>query len=503
MSETKLIDFNQSINKTISSYNSNVKFVNCYAVPSESGRAESVLVTAYGSKLLKSVYPDNGVGCRGVFESSTGAESTGYKSTKYYVYGDTVFRYNRAGNFIKVGNVSLTNNLCSFAENQDQSLDKVYVYVCDGITIYKFLANSEDDIVASTYAEIPNLPFVNGSTTEYAIPNYITYSDYRLFFSTTNSNQWYHSGINNDTFTQTAFYTTESSADKTKRIVQGAGALWTFGERSFEQWVKSGNANKPYSANKPSQGFIGLHAPDSIALIDDKMVWLGENQRIYMAQSGNAPVKVSDKSIEELISKFVYTEFAKGFTFKEHGCDLYAITFEQSDVTLVYNITTSKWHSRSSSINGREKAWDIAFYSVGYDGESDVMGSINSNVLVATDRTIAVDWEDKPITRVYQSPVYIDNLNSFRLKSIRFDVETGIGGSYTVEPKVYIKISWDAGKTFGETIERPLGYAGQYSRIVEVKGLGRGKDLVINIFTADPIPLNIYQMKIDVQGGTK
>lgn len=502
MGKPIIIDFNQTLTKTVSSFSANIQFTNCYPIKTNGGRSETCLVPIYGSTLSTQANPDRGNGCRGGCRSSTGPQSTNYSFTNYFVFGDTLFRQSRTGNFVRIGNVNLSTSMCSFAESQDQSLTNVWLYVCDGITIYKWNATADDSTVASTFAEIASLPKVNGSISEYARPNYITYSDYRLMFSCSNSNQWFYSGLNDDVFNSAKFYTPESSADFTKRVINGGGALWTFGDISFEQWNRTGNSANPYSSTKPKAGYIGLHSGDSIGIIDDKMLFLGDKNRVYMVANGNSPVMVSDDSIERIIESCKSADSAKGLCITENGQQIYCLTFKSSNVTISYNITTGKWHNRSSSSDGSIHFWDVNVWMTGYNNEIIICNSVDNSISIAkSDKS--VDYLNRPITRIYQSPVTIDDLKFFRVKRFVIDTETGTSNSYTMQGQLFVEISWDAGKTFGTIIERDCGYAGNYQKSTEIFGLGAGKNFVYRISSSSPIPINIYQLTLDIERTNK
>ena len=502
MGKPIIIDFNQTLTKTVSSFSANIQFTNCYPIKTNGGRSETCLVPIYGSTLSTQANPDRGTGCRGHFRSSTGSQATNYNFTNYYVFGDTLFRFSRSGAWVRIGNVNLSTSMCSFAESQDQSLTNVWCYVCDGITIYKWNATADDSNVSTTFAEIPSIPKVNGSISEYAKPNYITYSDYRLMFSCSNSNQWFYSGLNDDIFSSTKFYTPESSADFTKRVINGGGALWTFGDISYEQWNRTGNSANPYSSTKPRAGYIGLHSGDSIGLIDDKMLFLGDKNRVYMCASGNSPVMISDDSIERIIESCKSTDSAKGMCITENGQQIYCLTFKSSDVTISYNITTGKWHNRSSSNDGTVNYWSVNTYSIGYNNEKLVTNQDDNSLSIAS-ADKSTDYLNRPITKVYQSPVTIDDLKYFRVKRFVIDTETGTSKSYTKQGQLFIEISWDAGKTFGTIIERDCGYAGNYQKSTEIFGLGAGKNLVYRISSSSEIPIIIYQLTLDIESTLK
>lgn len=101
-----LIQFKQGASKGISTFSEDVELINQYPIFTPGGRSEAMLHPISGSVKLLDVTPNNGSGCRGYWRSSTGPDNVG---VIYTVFGDTLYRYNRYGALIKIGNIQ--NNI--------------------------------------------------------------------------------------------------------------------------------------------------------------------------------------------------------------------------------------------------------------------------------------------------------------------------------------------------------------------------------------------------------
>lgn len=503
MAKTHMIQFDQSMYKGLSNYSANVIVQNWYPVE-DKGRSSYTLTPIPGSRVVKSLTGITGTGCRGMYRSSTGSPEDAYVGTVYAVYGNSVIRYSPRGKMTVIGTVNSGNisTLCTFTENQAQTDSDTWIYMCDGQTIYKFNAKAEDDTIASTWRELGNLPHRPDSATAYVTPAYISWIDYRLIMCGKNTNAWFYTDTGTDIFKETNVYFGESRNDKTVRVTEFGGNIWSFGSFSYDIFSRTGNRTNPYASPKSATGKIGLASGDSLAILDDYMFWLGAGDTstngIYMATKTGGITRISDDGIEEILRGWKYQNYTRGFAYSDKGNLFYFITSEADNKTLGYNLTTKKWFSCGSGDNGDLSYWDVSFVCYGYNNEI-YYGSRTSNEICKFDRTICVDYRNRPITRLWQSPVYIDNLKNFKINQLLLDIEAGLSPSYSTESFIFIQLSWDGGRTWRERIDKGLGTMGDYLKTVAIRGCGLGKNLCIRIGTSDHTPIKLYQMRMDIE----
>lgn len=503
MAKTHMIQFDQSQYKGLSNFSSNVVLQNCYPV-ADRGRSSFTLTPIPGSVALTEIDDIIGTGCRGMYRSSTGASEDAYVGTVYAVYGNSVIRYSPRKTLTVIGTINSGNlsTICTFAENQAQTDSDTFIYVCDGQTIYKFNGKSSDADISSTWQELGNIPHRPDSTTAYVTPAYISWIDYRLIMCGKDTNAWFYTETGTDEFRETNVYFGESRNDKTIRVTEFGGNVWSFGSFSYDIFSRTGNRNNPYASPKSSTGKIGLASGDSLAVLDDYMFWMGSGNTstngIYMATKTGAISRISDDGIEEIIRNWQYQNYTRGFAFSDKGNLFYFLTSEADDMTLGYNITTQKWFSCGTGTTGDISYWDVSHVCYGYDNEI-YFGSRTSNNICKFDRSIAIDYMNRPITRLWQSPVYIDNLKNFKVKKLIIDLEAGTSTSYTDPSKIFIQLSWDGGETWKERIDKEIGVKGDYKRTIQVTGGGTGKNLCIRIGTSDHVPIKLYQIRMDIE----
>lgn len=505
MSKQTIIDFDQSLYRSKSAFGGNTMIVNCYPTVDNSGRSKYVLNPIPGSTIVKTVTGLTLTGCRGMYRSTTGSSEDGYVGTIYAVFGNTLIRYTPRGTYVVVGTFNSGNvsGLCTFAENQAQTDSDTYIYVCDRQSIYKFNAKATDDQVASTFAELGNLPHKPDSSTEYATPSYISWDNYRLIMSSQTSNAWFYTELGTDIFKETNVYFGESRNDKTIRVTEFGGNIWSFGTYSNEVWSRTGRRTGPYSTSPSNASKVGIASPDSLSIIDTYMFWLGSGDTsgnaVYLAQGNGKIDRISDDSIEQVLKSWKYSDTSIGQCFSDKGNVIYILTSKFDNMSIGYNLATNKWFQLSSSDNGKVGYWDVSNIIKGYNNEI-YFGPLTSNNICKFDFNSALDYNNKIITRLWQSPIYIDNLLYFKLKKLTVDLETGTSNSYSDEPQMFIQLSWDGGKTWLDRSLKKLGKRGQYKTKVELFGGGMGRNLVIRLGTSAIEPINFYQLKLETEG---
>ena len=495
-----MIQFTQGMSQGLSTYSDDVQLINYFNISTPNERSKAQLIDAAGSSIKTEINPDNGTGCRGLWVASTGSPSVGYISTLYGVWGNTLYRINKSGEPIRIGTVNSKLNIVTFAENQDQTATETRGFVCDGTTVFQWDLKAEDNAVASTYTEIASLPEVLGD--ERAIAKYISYNTYRLILTAENAIQWFFTKPNDVEWA--GFESSESNPDKTVRVISFGGNVWVFSNYSYDIFSYTGSADDPYDVASGATGKIGCSNGDTLATHGDLMFWMGQgdtsNDAVYMATVGGAIKEVTTPGIKNIIRKWDYKNYTRGFAFSDRGHTFYVLTSKNDKYSLVYCVETNQWHRRSSSMNGMLNYWDcinvVNAYGTLYFGTND------SNRLCEFNYESITDHNGYPITRYWQSPVIIEALDMFKILELKIDVECGTTKSVVGNPQLFLQLSWDGGKTWGERMLRDLGRAGDYTRQVAIYGCGAGRNLVMRIGTSANIPVTLYQIKmiIDTAG---
>jgi hypothetical protein len=147
-------------------------------------------------------------------------------------------------------------------------------------------------------------------------------------------------------------YRSSGSIDRLMRVQAHKGLLWLMGRKTTGHWAHTGNADYPFQRLSGASLDVGTDAAWSVASDGTSLLWLGSGERgmgIVYKSTGGTPERVSTGSIEYLIQAMhaagTVTD-ARGYCYEEDGHTFYVLSFPQSDMTLVYDLTTGLWHER-------------------------------------------------------------------------------------------------------------------------------------------------------------
>lgn len=496
----EMYQFTTPMGQGLSTYSEDVQYVNLYQMATPNARSQAQLVPISGTDTVTTATPDNGTGCRGAFSASTGPDGL---SVKYIVYGNTLYRIKEDLSLLRIGNIASSDTKCTFAENQDQTVKNTRGFVCDGVIVFEWDLKASDATVSTTFKEIGQVPFVNGSESTRGIVSYISYSNYRLILTMANSTQWFYSDLNSSFVPHASFESTESSPDKTIRVEGHGNNLWALSRYSYDIFSATNVDSNPFDVSTGASGKVGCVSGDSVAKVDQYMFFLGQSlggnsSSVYMVSTTGQIEKITSAGIENIIRQWKHKQYTKGLAYSDLGHTFYVLTSKFDDYTLVYCVETKTWHRRSTSIDGKLHYWDIIEVISGYDGDL-LIATNNSNILGKFNYTRCVDHSGRPITRIFQSPIFIANTDTFTMIQCKVDIECGTSTSYTAKPEIYLQFKWD-GKWSGR-FTRDLGRMGNYKKQISMYGCGGGKNLVILIGTSAEIPTILYQIRMTLDKG--
>lgn len=289
--------------------------------------------------------------------------------------------------------------------------------------------------------------------------------------------------------------------DNTIALCSNGSKLYTFGERSWQVFSYNDDVNNPFSSPDNAAGNIGIKAPNSLAMLGNNVLWLGSSDigdnGIFMI-SDTTIKRVSTQDIERELTTMVNPDNAYAQIFQEHQHVFYAITFEDSDRTYVYDINEDAWHYRASyDPSNRLMYWR-------YNHATFAYGKIylgTTNALVYNDENKYTEHDERPILKVRRGGVLTSNDCPFYIDMAEIVVNNGqhsFNDQYTnleMNPRLSIRYSWD-GSTWSDYEDYYLGKIGSYDYSTTVYQLGMGKYFTLEISSTEPIPMAIENLKV-------
>lgn len=288
------------------------------------------------------------------------------------------------------------------------------------------------------------------------------------------------------------FATAESKPDNAVAIVSDNDELIIFGKETTQFYYNSGNADFPFD-KYPGTAARGCAAANSVVADDNTIFYLGDD-RVFYRMNGRQPVRISTHAEEFQISDIDNIEDCYAFSYTQEGHKFYVISFYSGGITLVYDVSTQRWHQRKSKdLNYWRGKTAIKIRDKIVVGDSE-----NGNIYnLKTDVYTEAGTE---IQREIIFPAAHRTQNDYIHNYIELDVESGTGLETGQGDDPKIMLTWsDNGKNFGNDIEVPVGKIGDFDTKQTIYSLGISNRRDYKIRFTDPVKFVVLGVTIDVE----
>ena len=177
----------------------------------------------------------------------------------------------------------------------------------------------------------------------------VAFQDGYFIFNKPNSGVFYISGLSSIQLDALDFASAEGLPDNIVGILSDHRELWLFGTRSTEVFYNIGDVNFPFQRIEGAFIEHGCAAPFSIAKMNNKVYWLGEDDKgsgIVFRAEGYAPSRISTHAVELAIQSYGDLNSATAYTYQKNGHHFYVLNFSSSNTTWVFDTSTNLWHER-------------------------------------------------------------------------------------------------------------------------------------------------------------
>lgn len=222
--------------------------------------------------------------------------------------------------------------------------------------------------------------------------------------------------------------------------------------------------------------------------------------------AGTLPQKISTPAIDLALSKLTDVTAASAILYKELGLIFYQINFTADNKTFVYVMpdvqprTLGSWHELQT-YDGKRHIAQVHFYFT----NKHFIGSYLNQDLFELSHLFRKYGVAPPavagseLIKCILVGLLIENEGHKRIRLDRFEIEmvTGLSDvpvlTTAEEPQIFLSLSRDGGKTFGNVMNRPVGSSADSAQRVIFRRLGvlRGRDLIPKIEFHYEVPLFI------------
>ncbi len=289
-----------------------------------------------------------------------------------------------------------------------------------------------------------------------------------------NSGRFYFTPPLQRTFDPLDFATAESESDQLLDALILDDILILFGRETVEFWPNTADSNLPF---QPLEGRVlerGIRATGCATAFGSAFAWVTDQNTVCVQDENNI---ISNPGLQERIAA---SQAVRLFTFFTDGTEFLALRLE--DETQVYNQRTGTW-SKFETEGGN---WAATCHAAG------VFGSEDGKTLAFGGGYVELGGV---LERRFRGGLPI-NGGGVPVYNLRLRVNPGqtpfLSGQYA-DPIIEMRLSRDAGQTWGIWKGTQLGQQGEYRKRIEWRALGLASapGFMCEVRLTDPVPLRV------------
>lgn len=348
---------------------------------------------------------------------------------------------------------------------------------------------------------------VAGGLVQITSPNFfpcdtVTFFDGYFVFDRAGTAEFFLSALyDGTTFSGTDFATTESSSQPVNAIAENLQLLFFFKSDRIELWYDAGAADFPFQRYAGGVINRGCTATYSMVKQDGAIFFLGDDAVVYRLQA-NVPIRVSTPAMESLIAQEANPSLISGFTYTWQGHKFVGFTLPGTTRTIVYDVSTGKWHERQSYDSfGTSLGWWRAW--VAYDGHfgNPVLGDRTTGSIWKPDITWPGEGTNPMFQTVISTVLQKDRKRVF-VNRFEIDMQNGVANSNAPTPVATLFTSTDGGFNWenrGSRVYSTMTTPDVHR--VRWTNLGQARQWVFKIVLNDPVTRNIIGAYVDAEIG--
>ncbi len=269
--------------------------------------------------------------------------------------------------------------------------------------------------------------------------------------------------------------------------------IYLLGEKTGEIWNVVGGTQ----VFAPISGTLlpfGILAPWSFSVVGDTLIWLASTSNgrpCVAAAQGYSPQVISTPAMEYALAGYNY-QTAIGDCYGEHGHTFYLLHFDTAGITWAYDLTTQLWCKRGSWANGQWSAVRPRWHQLVFNEQHRMIDG-QTGAVYTQSVTSNLDAAGNVIRRIRRAPGPFSELERIFFPELTLDVEPGLGNTVDPgsNPQVMLRLSNDAGKTWGPELWHDSGKLGEYGHRIHFHRMGSARRRVFEVVVTDPVAFRI------------
>ena len=333
--------------------------------------------------------------------------------------------------------------------------------------------------------------------------NTVSFFDGYFIFDRIGTNEFFLSNLyDGTTYNALDFASAESQPDFVTGTVQNLQLLFIICQEHLELWYDAGAFPFPFQRYTGAGISYGCISPKTIIKQDGAIFFLGTDKVFYRLQS-TVPIRVSTHAMEHIIAQDPDITQAYCFTFTLEGHKFVGMTLPLSKRTMIFDISTNRWHERESwdQNNASLGIWRASTVFRAFNG-TYIGDAFNSNVNLL-DWTVYTELGNTIRGLAYSIPYNQDRKRLF-FSRFELDIQAGVGTAVGPGSNPQIMLGWsiDGGQTFKPLqFWRSMGKIGEYLTRLRWLRMGNGRQFVFVIQCTDPVVRVIIAASADISVG--
>lgn len=454
---------------------------------------------------------------RGLLELHEGA---------YGVNGTIAFYIDSTGAFTNIGSVISDGKPVSMVANGNKQI---------------FIASAGQGYVIQASGAGSTLTQISVTADGFLGASYATFQDGYILVVTPSSNQFQISGTDDTPIGDATLWSAANvsvqagQADNLRAILSSREYVRLLGYRRSQVYYNIGaNGIGGFAFQSYNETFIetGLAATFSLVDLGDSLIWIGQDSRGVRAcwrDPAFQPQRVSTFAVEQFWQGYADISDAVAFSYIWLGHLHYRITFPSASIspqgvktaaTWDYDVTASQLAGRSiwteaqysnslGYLVGRPELFHCYAYgkhlvgSGGADGNPGAIYQWAGAPYTDCGTDNSGNQVEREVVRDRICPHLWNSYKRIIYDRIEFELSRGVGldGSPATgaDPQLLLRWSNDAGNSYGNWQNIPVGKLGQYAIRVYWNRSGYARDRVFWVRYSDPTYMGLVNAMLDVR----
>lgn len=308
------------------------------------------------------------------------------------------------------------------------------------------------------------------------------------------------------TFAAGTFFQRSLFADPWQAMfVDANNLIWLPGTDTFEVWYNTGVGTQPWAPLSGLYGRYGIAAPFAFAPSGSGNFWLARNPEgigQFIVTRESAPQPISTYAVNTAVDSYLRTsriDNTEVLLYQQAGHTFANIAFPSAPATWTVDVETQSWAERGkwNSPLGRFDLWPPRVHCFAFG--MHLVGDRSTGIIAKMDTTIATELDGTGIRRLRRTPGLIKEHERIPIDRLELLMDVGLwlSAGQGSDPQVMLRVSRDAGRTWGNERIAGVGRIGDWRKRVYWNRLGSSRDTVVEISYSEPTPFRIVDAYVN------